>query len=92
MRLEILDELLRTEAPLSRTDLAIRGSDVANALGVSGKAVGLILDAVLDAAIEGLLNERDTLLSSLPQAQNAACEHLFEKKFKKMLDATMYDL
>lgn len=92
LRLEILDELLRTEAPLSRTDLAIRGSDVANALGVSGKAVGLILDAVLDAAIEGLPNERDTLLSSLPQAQNAACEHLFEKKFKKMLDATMYDL
>ena len=61
-------------------------------LGVSGRTVGFVLDAVLNAAIEGLPNERNTLLSHLPQAQNVACEHLFEKKFKKMLDATMYDL
>lgn len=92
LRLEILDTLLRAGVPLSRADLAIRGSDVVDVLGISGRTVGFVLDAVLNAAIEGLPNERNALLSHLPQAQNVACEHLFEKKFKKMLDATMYDL
>ena len=49
LRLEILDELLRTEAALSRTDLAIRGSDVANA---PDGAVGPTRDGT-HAAIEG---------------------------------------
>lgn len=92
LRLEVLDELVRTHAPLTRTDLAINGADVKNELGVSGRAIGLILDSALCAVIEGLPNERDTLLSHISNMKNIAPENLFEKKFKKLLDANMLNL
>lgn len=92
LRLEVLDELVRTHTPLARTDLAINGADVRNELGVSGRVIGLILDSALCAVIEGLPNERSALLSYISNMKNIASENLFEKKFKKVLDANMLDL
>jgi tRNA nucleotidyltransferase (CCA-adding enzyme) len=55
------------EAAFSRKDLAVNGRDMA-ALGYEGKAIGAILEQMLDAIIEETLpNEREALLAFAKQ-------------------------
>ena len=50
------------EKAFSRSDLAVDGRDMMD-LGLSGKAIGEMLEKLLDAVIEeGLANEKDVLM------------------------------
>ena len=61
----ILNKLLAEDACFSLKQLAVRGNDL-TALGLSGPAVGRMLNALLDAVVDGELpNERDALLAAL---------------------------
>lgn len=58
----VLDEIRAEDACLTVKDLAVNGSDLL-ALGVQGKAVGELLNALLEQVLdETLPNERDALL------------------------------
>ena len=61
----VLEELLREEACFSLKQLAVNGNDLL-ALGLRGPAVGRTLERLLDAVVEGTLqNRRDVLLEAV---------------------------
>lgn len=61
----ILNRLLAENACFSMKQLAVNGKDLTE-MGLSGPAVGRVLNALLDAVMEGELpNERHALLSSV---------------------------
>jgi tRNA nucleotidyltransferase (CCA-adding enzyme) len=61
---QAFEELLASEPCFRRVDLAVDGSDLIEVGFVPGKQLGLALDALLDAVIEGRLpNERAELLT-----------------------------
>ncbi len=69
---QILDRLLEEDACFSLKNLAVRGGDLL-ALGLSGPAVGAMLNRLLDQVVDGELpNEPDALLKfagdNLPQS------------------------
>lgn len=58
----IMEELLAAKACFSRKDLAVNGKDL-TAMGYQGKAVGDILEALLEKVVDGELpNDRQRLL------------------------------
>ncbi len=60
----LIEEILREDACLSLTDLAVNGRDLI-ALGFSGKAIGTCLSHLLERVLdETLPNERDSLLAA----------------------------
>ena len=60
--LETADELIRSSAPLSEGDLALRGSDLAK-MGYSGTQIGEIKKRLFEAVVSGeARNTRDDLL------------------------------
>lgn len=65
---QILDKLLEEDACFSLKHLAVRGGDLL-ALGLSGPAVGQILDNLLERVVDGELpNEREALLKYTAEA------------------------
>ena len=59
---EILESLLAEDACFSLKQLAVNGGDIMR-LGVTGRPIGVILDALLDAVVNGeVANERAALL------------------------------
>ena len=66
----IMDELLRKDACFSLKQLAVNGQDMM-ALGLQGPAIGKMLQALLDAVIDGAVeNERNALLSLAQTPKN----------------------
>ena len=62
---DLLTEIQQEDACLSLKDLAVNGNDLL-ALGITGKAIGLTLNHLLEQVVdEQLPNEKDTLLSYL---------------------------
>ncbi len=58
----ILEEVLEQEACFSLKQLAVRGGDLV-AMGLSGPAIGRMLNCLLDHVVDGELpNEREALL------------------------------
>jgi hypothetical protein len=58
-----MEEIRRRGDPLTRTDLAVTGSEI-EALGVSGPGIGQILAGLLERVLEDpSLNTRDSLLA-----------------------------
>ena len=67
MRAAVMQLSKEPEAAFSRKDLAVKGGDMA-ALGYEGKAIGAILEQILDAVIEeSLPNEREAQLAFAEQ-------------------------
>lgn len=63
----ILNQLLAEDACFSLKQLAVNGKDLTE-MGLSGPAVGRVLNALLDRVVEGELpNQREVLLSSVSQ-------------------------
>jgi len=61
---EILDRLITEDACFSLKQLAVNGGDMMR-LGVTGRPIGVILNALLDAVVNGELpNERSALLKA----------------------------
>lgn len=66
----IMDELLAKDACFSLKQLAVNGQDML-ALGLQGPAIGKMLQALLDAVIDGAVeNERNALLSLAQKMKN----------------------
>lgn len=64
---ETVESLLAEGAPLTVRDLAVKGSDLIP-LGYRGREVGDALNRLLDAVIEGTLNEKEALLACLKES------------------------
>ena len=63
----ILDEIDADNACLSLKDLAVKGNDLM-AMGITGKAIGLCLNRLLDLVLdEQLPNEKEAQLSFILQ-------------------------
>ena len=61
----LLREIREQEACLSLKDLKVNGRDLM-AMGLQGKAVGAMLEKLLDGVLEGTLpNEREALLEAV---------------------------
>ena len=61
----IMEQLLAEKACFSRKDLAVNGKDL-TAMGYQGKAVGEILEVLLERVVDGELpNEREILLKTV---------------------------
>ena len=72
---EILEQLLEADACFSLKQLAVNGGDMMR-LGITGRPIGVILNALLDAVVNGELpNERSAL--------TAAAEALAKSKIGK---------
>ena len=66
----IMEELLAKDACFSLKQLAVNGQDML-ALGLQGPAIGKMLQALLDAVIDGAVeNERNALLSLAQKMKN----------------------
>ena len=66
----IMEELLEKDACFSLKQLAVNGQDMM-ALGLQGPAIGKMLQALLDAVIDGAVeNDRDALLSLAQTPKN----------------------
>lgn len=66
----IMEELLAKDACFSLKQLAVNGQDMM-ALGLQGPAIGKMLQALLDAVIDGAVeNERNALLSLAQKMKN----------------------
>lgn len=64
---ELLDRVLQEQQCFSLKDLAVKGEDMV-ALGLSGRAVGEVLESLLDRVVEEELpNNRDVLLKAAEQ-------------------------
>ena len=66
----IMEELLEKDACFSLKQLAVNGQDMM-ALGLQGPAIGKMLQTLLDAVIDGAVeNERNALLSLAQTPKN----------------------